>query len=73
MQLISNNNKRKMRKRKSNLPSELDDFIASVCTAAANALVLSNNNSWNCFESTGDGSPNGRRVLIQIKIKKQNY
>lgn len=32
-----------------NLPSELDDFSASVC--AANAFVRSNKSSWNCLES----------------------
>lgn len=32
-----------------NLPSEFDDFSASVC--AANAFVRSNKSSWNCFES----------------------
>ena len=38
-----------MKGRENNLPSEFDDFSASVC--AANAFVRSNKSSWNCFES----------------------
>lgn len=41
--------KEKEEKLKENLPSEFDDFSASVC--AANAFVRSNKSSWNCFES----------------------
>lgn len=35
-----------------NLPSEFEDFNASVC--AAKALVRSKSNSWNCLESGPD-------------------
>lgn len=50
------------------LPSECDDFNASVW--AANAFVRSNNISWNCFVSAVTSTD--RSELVERKQKKNS-
>lgn len=51
-----------------NLPSEFDDFSASVC--AANAFVRSNKSSWNCFESVVVVDKSTDLKILQRKEEK---
>lgn len=59
----------KWRKVDENLPSELDDFSASVC--AANAFVRSNKSSWNCFESVVGVDKSTDLKILQTR--KENW
>lgn len=53
--------------KKKNLPSEFEDFNASVC--AAKALVRSKSNSWNCLESGPDDRSTVLKRLEEEEIK----
>lgn len=54
-----------------NLPSEFDDFSASVC--AANAFVRSNKSSWNCFESVVVVDKSTDLKILQMEEQRELF